>query len=153
MSENENVQEQNVNETKTTKKNWNYIPSFLKFCLAYGMIPTSYKLAMTYEEQILWIINFITNDVMQAIENDSKAIEELQEGVDELWAYINDLDVPQIVKDEIDEMIESGTFEELFGAYVDPKIDELQEQIDTINDTIGNLNLPTTIDPETRRTC
>ena len=113
------------------------------------MIPTSFRLAMTYEEQILWIANFLQEVVIPSIEENGKAVEELQLAIETLEDYINNLDIEQAVEDEINEMIESGTFDDLFKDYVDPLIDGLQEQIDDLSETIGTLNLPTTIDPET----
>ena len=158
-SENETDAGESQNENKvhfTTNRSikklnllWNSVPVFVKWALAYGMIPTTFRLAMTYEEQVLWICNFLEEVVIPSIEKESEAIEELQLAIEELKDYINDLDIPQVVEDEINEMIEDGTFQELFSAYVDPLLEDLQEQIDDLKDTIGNLNLPTTIDPET----
>ncbi|MBR2651924.1 hypothetical protein IKD56_00795 [bacterium] len=150
MAENEN---KTINVTKSNKKQlnhlWQSVPSFVKFALAYGMIPTSFRLAMTYEEQVLWICNFLQETVIPSIQNDSEAITELQTAIDEIWDYLNDLDIPSVVEDKINEMIEDGTFDDLFRAYVDPLIESLQDQIDELSETIGNLNLPTVIDPET----
>ena len=48
-----------------------------KFCFTIGMIPTSYKISMTYEEQIIAIGNYLETTVYPAINNNAKALAEL----------------------------------------------------------------------------
>ena len=153
MSENQNVSENQTSNVKKLNLLWNSVPCFVKFCMAYGMIPTSFRLAMTYEEQVLWIASFLQDTVIPAIEGAGQSIDELRQAIETIQDYLNDLDVPQIVEDEINEMIEAGTFDDLFKAYVDPLLEHLQDEIDSINNTLGSLNLPTVIDPETRTSC
>ena len=40
---------------------------FTRFCLSIGMIPSSYKESLTYEEQIIWLMNYLQNTVIPTV--------------------------------------------------------------------------------------
>ena len=48
-----------------------------KFCFTIGMLPTSYKMSMTYEEQILCIGEYLETTVYPAINQNAEAVREL----------------------------------------------------------------------------
>ena len=52
---------------------------FTRFLMTIGEIPTSYLISMTYEEQLLWLCNYLEKTVIPAIDNNAKAVKELQE--------------------------------------------------------------------------
>ena len=117
---------QNENNTIERKHVWKYIPCFVKFCEAFGMIPTTFRMAMTYEEQVLWICRFLQETVIPALENDSQAIEEIQ-------IVINNIE--QNVEQIVQQMADDGDFDEAINSVIEPQLQE-------IYDLIGNLNLP-----------
>ena len=45
-----------------------------KFCYTIGMIPTSYKMSLTYEEQIIAIGHYLETTVYPAINNNAEAL-------------------------------------------------------------------------------
>ena len=49
-----------------------------KFCYTIGMIPTSYKMSLTYEEQIIAIGHYLEETVIPALNNNAEAVAELQ---------------------------------------------------------------------------
>ena len=60
-----------MNEIKNLKP-------FPRFCCSIGYIPTSYKISMTYEEQLLWLCDFLENTVIPTVNQNVQAFEELQ---------------------------------------------------------------------------
>ena len=61
------------------QKNVNNLTNpFSKFCMTIGMIPTSYKQSLSYEEQLLWFCNFLENTVIPTVNNNAETLKELQ---------------------------------------------------------------------------
>lgn len=93
-----------------------------KFCYTIGMLPTSYKLSLTYEEQILAIGNYLEDTVYPAINNNAAALAELQELFVELKDYVDnyfeDLDIQTEIDNKLDEMAESGELAEVIAQYL-----------------------------------
>ena len=48
-----------------------------KFCYTIGMLPTSYKISLTYEEQIIVIGNYLETTIYPALNNNAEALSEL----------------------------------------------------------------------------
>ena len=123
---------------------------FPKFCCSIGMIPTSYKVSLTYEEQLLWLCDFLENTVIPTVNNNGQAVEELQNLFTKLTNYINNyfdnLDVQTEINNKLDEMVEDGTLaniinQEIFG--------EINSQLATNTNDISLLPLKVT--PNVRR--
>ncbi len=93
-----------------------------KFCLTIGMLPTSYKLSLTYEEQILAIGRYLEENVYPAINNNAEALLELQNLYQELKDYVDsyfeDLDIEEEINKKLDEMAESGELTEIIAQYL-----------------------------------
>lgn len=98
------------------------LPPFLKFCYTVGMLPTSYKISMTYEEQVLEAIRYIKEEIIPVITNHGLALTELQEKFIELVnyveTYLDDLDVQDEVNQKLNEMAESGILADLVSQYL-----------------------------------
>ena len=96
-----------------------------KFCLTIGMLPTSYKLSLTYEEQILAIGRYLEETVYPAINNNAEALLELQNLYQELKDYVDnyfeDLNVQEEINNKLDEMTEDGTLQEIITSYLNVK--------------------------------
>ena len=95
-----------------------------KFCFTIGMIPSSYKLSLTYEEQILSIGKYLEESVIPALNNNAEAVAELQtlfvQLKDYVENYFDDLDVQNEINNKIDQMTQDGTLaniinQEIFG--------------------------------------
>lgn len=118
------------------------IRPFTRFCMTIGNLPTSYTLSMTYEEQLLWLCNFIKETVIPAVNTNSEAITELQALFKELQEYVDsyfeNLDVQEEIDNKLDEMVLDGTLAEILANYLN-----LSRFIDTttslINETDENV--------------
>lgn len=134
-----------------------------RFCYTIGMLPTSYKESLTYEEQILAIGKYLEDTVYPAINNNAQALKELQELFTALQIYVENyfehLDVQTEIDNKLDEMVEDGTFDkiinqELFtqlnnrieelGIELSNDISDLDTKLDNdvaeINEDITDLN-------------
>lgn len=98
-----------------------------------GALPTSYLISMTYEEQLLWLQNYLIKTVIPAINNNAEATQEVQDIVMALQDYINDyfnnLDVQEEINNKLDDLVADGTLTRLIGDYVQPLIDEQNQEI------------------------
>ena len=87
------------------------LPKIIRHCMTIGELPTSYKISMTYEEQLLWFCNFLENEVIPVVNNNSQVVEELKN-------YFETLDVQEEINNKLDEMAESGELENIISAYL-----------------------------------
>lgn len=93
-----------------------------KFCYTIGMIPTSYKVSLTYEEQIIAIGHYLEETVIPALNNNAEAVAELQNLFIELKNYVNNyfdnLDVQNEINNKLDQMAESGQLTDIIAQYL-----------------------------------
>ena len=98
---------------------------FPKFCYTIGMIPTSYKESLTYEEQLWWFCDFLQNTVIPTVNNNGQAVEELQNLYIELKSYVdnyfNNLNVQEEINNKLDSMVADGTLPEIVASYLNSK--------------------------------
>lgn len=98
---------------------------FPKFCYTIGMIPTSYKESLTYEEQLMWFCDFLQNTVIPTVNNNGQAVQELQNLYVQLKNYVDNyfenLDVQTEINNKLDEMAENGTLTEIISSYLNAK--------------------------------
>ena len=98
---------------------------FPKFCYTIGMIPTSYKVSLTYEEQLWWFCDFLENTVIPTVNNNGMAVEELQNLLVQLKGYVenyfDNLDVQVEINNKLDEMAQDGTLQEIISSYLNSK--------------------------------
>ena len=95
---------------------------FGRMCVSLGMLPSSYKESLTYEEQLLWFCNYLTETVIPTVNNNAEAVEELQTLYEQLETYVSDyfenLDVQEEINNKLDDMAENGFFDDLLLKYV-----------------------------------
>lgn len=122
-----------MNEIKNLKP-------FPKFCYSIGYIPTSYKVAMTYEEQLVWLCDYLENTVIPAVNNNGHAVEELQNLFVELKQYVDDyfsdLNVQTEINNKLDDMAESGELAEIINEQI---FNDLNTQVETNTGDIADL--------------
>lgn len=86
---------------------------FKHFCMSIGAIPTSYKNALSYYETLLWLIRFLENTVIPAVDNNAEALDELQGLFVELKNYVehyfDNLDVQEEINNKLDDMVSDGS--------------------------------------------
>lgn len=95
---------------------------FGRLCVTLGMLPSSYKESLTYEEQLLWMLNYIEKTLIPTINNNAQAVEELQALYLELKSYVDNyftnLDVQQEINNKLDQMAESGQLTDIIAQYL-----------------------------------
>lgn len=107
--------------------------NFPNFCYSIGMIPTSYKLSLSYEEQLMWLCDFLENTVIPTVNNNGNAVTELQNLYVQLKNYVDNyldnLPIQEEVNNKLDEMVADGTLSSILN----------QELLGQINTNIKNL--------------
>ena len=97
-----------------------------KFCCTIGMLPTSYKASLSYEEQILEIGHYLETVVYPAINNNAEALTELQ-GLfialqDYVNNYFNNLDVQDEIDNKLEEMKENGELADIIAQFINEEV-------------------------------
>lgn len=126
---------------------------FTRFCCTIGEVPTSYLLSLTYEEQLLWLCDYLKNTVIPTINDNAEAVQELQNLYVQLKNYVDnyfaDLDIQTEIDNKLDQMAEDGTLAKIIEDYATiPQLkeqienveSELNNKIDTINNDISNID-------------
>lgn len=133
---------------KPTENVVNDLPIITKFIYSIGVLPASYKMSMTYEEQVVWLCNYLETTIIPAVNQNGEAVEELQNLYELLRTYVNDyfdnLDLQQQINVKIDQMMEDGSLTALIETYVNPYIEAQNNEIaifkNSINNEIENIN-------------
>ena len=99
------------------------LPPFLQYFRTIGIIPASYKVTMTYEEQVLELMRFIKDEIIPKINENVLATSELQEKFKQLVTYVDEyfenLDIQEEVNVKLDEMAKSGDLAEIIAQYLE----------------------------------
>ena len=90
----------------------NPLPNVL---LTIGILPSSYLVSMTYEEQLLWLCNFLKTEVIPKTNANIEAVNQLITYIDN---YFDNLDVQDEINNKLDEMLESGELQEIITEYL-----------------------------------
>lgn len=109
---------ENLNELKPVGK----LSPFTRFCCTIGNLPTSYMISLTYEEQLLWLCNYLEKTVIPAVNTNAEAVAEIQNLYIELKNYVDnyfeDLNIQEEINNKLDEMAESGELAEIISEYL-----------------------------------
>lgn len=132
-----------MNLPNLPNENINTLKPFSRFCASIGAIPTSYLVSLTYEEQLLWLCDYLQNTVIPTVNNNAEAVTELQNLYIELRSYVDNyftnLDVQLEINNKLDEMAESGQLFQIMQPY----FSELETQINTLDGTIKKVETDT----------
>ena len=95
---------------------------FGRMCISLGMLPSSYKESLTYEEQLLWFFKYLDETVIPTVNNNADAVEELQALYLQIKTYVdeyfNNLDVQEEINNKLDDMAESGQLTDIIAQYL-----------------------------------
>lgn len=109
---------ENLNELKPVGK----LSPFAHFCCTIGNLPTSYMISLTYEEQLLWLCNYLEKTVIPAVNTNAEAVAELQSLYNQLKEYVdnyfNNLDIQEEINNKLNEMAESGELADIISQYL-----------------------------------
>lgn len=132
----------NINELKPIQG----LSPFKQFCCTIGNLPSSYLVSMTYEEQLLWLCNYLKNTVIPTVNNNAEAVVELQNLYVQLKNYVDNyftnLDVQNEINNKLDEMAGNGTLTVLLQPFLNQyntQLQNLTEEVNTYNENLENL--------------
>lgn len=123
--------------------------AFPEFFYTIGILPTSYRVSLTYEEQLEEIMKFLRDELIPKFNNNAAALGELQTKFQELVQYVDDyfnnLDLTEEVSNKLNEMATDGTLTELIKNYVNPIFENFSNDINSTiteftEETTGNIN-------------
>ena len=121
----------------------NSLHPFTRFCCSIGAIPASYLVSLTYEEQLLWLCNYLENTVIPTVNNNGEAVAELQGLYTQLKNYVDNyfanLDVQQEINNKLDEMAEDGTLDNIINQQI---FSQINQDISNLKNTVNILTLP-----------
>lgn len=116
------------------------LPPLTRFCCTIGQLPASYLVSMSYEEQLLWLCNYLENTVIPTIDNNAAAVEELQELYITLKNYVDNyfdnLDVTEEINNKIESLVSDGTIQDLLLDYA-----TVQKIYNTVSDMISDSSI------------
>lgn len=119
---------------------------FKRLCVTIGNLPTSFVESMTYYECLVWLVKYLEDTVIPAVNNNAEATKELQDAFTILKNYVDNyfdnLDVQEEINNKLDDLVEDGTMARIINEQI---FEELNTKINTATTNIGNLeNLETT---------
>lgn len=112
-----------------------------KFCYTIGMIPSSYKVSLTYEEQIIAIGHYLEETVIPALNNNAEAVAELQTLFVQLRKYVenfvDNIDIETAINNKLDQMAQDGTLAEIINNKI---FAELNQEVQANTENLRQLN-------------
>lgn len=103
-------------------KELNFISPFKKLCITIGNLPTAYIESMSYYEGLTFLVNYLANNVIPAVNNNSEVVKELQDQFVILQNYVNNyfenLDVQEEINNKLDEMAAGGQLTDIIAQYL-----------------------------------
>lgn len=95
---------------------------FKRLCMTIGELPASFVDSMTYYECLAWLVNYLQNTVIPAVNNNAEAVEELQAAFVSLKNYVDNyfenLDVQTEINNKLDAMAQDGTLADIISQYL-----------------------------------
>ena len=103
---------------------------FKNLVMTIGNLPSSFTDSMTYYECLAWLVKYLENTVIPAVNQNAEALTELQEAFVTLKNYVvhyfDNLDVQEEINNKLDAMVEDGTLAEIINQEI---FGEIQENI------------------------
>lgn len=110
----------------------NRIPPIPMMLHIIGNIPTSYAMAMSYEEQLLCLKNYICEIVVPTM---NENITDIQALITYINNYFDNLDLQEEVNIKINELVEDGTLANIIN---DELLSEINQKYNTLDAKVDN---------------
>lgn len=115
------------------------ISNFRRFPKSIGELPTSYRESISYEEQILWLCNFIEKEILPSIEISQETVTEIQNAIESLKTELEtSLDDFEIQINQV--KVYSDAQNTLLETYLLGLINTLNQRFDNIPDSFLVFN-------------
>lgn len=99
---------------------------FRRFVTTIGVFPTAFTDAMTYYECLAYLVKYLEETVIPAVNENAEALEELQTLFVQLKSYVDNyfanLDVQEEINNKLDQMAEDGTLQEIITSYIQANV-------------------------------
>ena len=103
-------------------KDLKFISPFKKMCITIGNLPTAYIESMSYYEGLTFLVNYLANNVIPVVNNNSEVTKEIQAKFAELENYVStyfeNLDVQEEINNKLDDMADSGQLTDIIAQYL-----------------------------------
>lgn len=115
------------------------ISNFRQFPKSIGEIPTSYKDSISYEEQILWLCNFLEKEILPQIDISQETVQKIEAAFEELKTEVEtelatfELNINQV-------KVYSDAQNDLLKVYLLDLIRALNDRFDNLPDTFLVFN-------------
>lgn len=114
----------------------------------YKAIPLAFDESLSYYECLCGLLSYLKETVIPTVNNNADAIIEVQNLMTKLQNYVDNyfdnLDVQEEINNKLDDMVKDGTLNNLIGAYIQPRIDaqnlEIQNFKNNVNNQINTIN-------------
>lgn len=117
---------------------------FRRFVTTIGVFPTAFTDAMTYYECLAYLVKYLEETVIPAVNENAEALEELQTLYVELKSYVDNyfanLDVQEEINNKLDAMAESGELQDILNDYFKGEFEKLDVKIDAEAETRQNAD-------------
>ena len=119
---------------------------FRRFVTTIGVFPTAFTDAMTYYECLAYLVKYLDDTVIPAVNENAEALAELQTLFVELKSYVehyfDNLDVQNEINRKLDQMASDGSFELIFQSYfsdyVNPRLNIQDRKISQVEDLVAS---------------
>lgn len=99
---------------------------FRRFVTTIGVFPTAFTDAMTYYECLAYLVKYLEETVIPAVNENAEAVEELQRLYIQLKTFVDtyfeNLDVQEEINNKLDAMVEAGTLQEIITTYIQANV-------------------------------
>ena len=93
---------------------------FRRFVTTIGVFPTAFTDAMTYYECLAYLVKYLEDTIIPAVNENAEALSELQKYYVQLKSYVDNyfanLDVQEEINNKLDEMVESGELQRIINS-------------------------------------
>ena len=128
---------------------------FKHLVMTIGNLPSSFTDSMSYYECLAWLVKYLENTVIPAVNQNAEALEELQAAFVTLKNYVDNyfdnLDVQQEINNKLDQMAVDGSLTLLIKNYVDPiyqayetsinaRVADITDDVADLSADIGQIN-------------
>ena len=115
------------------------ISDFRRFPKSIGELPTSYRESISYEEQILWLCNFIEKEILPSIEISQETVQKIESAFEELKTEV-ETSLSDFEVNINGVKVYSDAQNELLKVYLLGLINTLNQRFDNIPDSFLVFN-------------